>query len=328
MTPKIKTIEVYLDEKEARDYFSYLKNAISQAIKDSKNLPFHSILNEYFLDILTMVSNKQDVINSNYERIACLPKYQNDNKTKKYFDWVEIFRLIKFQYCRYSNRLVSYTESTYSSIPLLITKLIKDREIKIKALDMGCGPGRIMTELSDLYQNSFFYGIDYSFPVLYFANRIVTEGSILEFPDRILSDFDEPQKNDYASMTIKGFSRNNVQFGIADISEKLPFDDNSFDLVTATNSLNLSRDPDLSFNEAVRVTKKSGLIVVADLLGWKMDREPKRRIFADGASFYSYFKKRKDIEVIEYFYGGPYCEEYNGERMDVFVQHTICIRKK
>jgi len=157
-----------------------------------------------------LIKDRQNVFNFIGNDITDMPKYQNDNKTKKYFDWVEIFRLIKFQYGRYSNRLVSYTESTYSSIPLLITKLIKDRDSSIKALDMGCGPGRILTELSGLYRNSFFYGIDYSLPMLYFANRIVTGDKTLMFPDRVLGNFDEPPKKDYDDMVIKGFNRDNV----------------------------------------------------------------------------------------------------------------------
>jgi ubiquinone/menaquinone biosynthesis C-methylase UbiE len=60
-------------------------------------------------------------------------------------------------------------------------------------LDAGCGRGRIMTRLAELYPNSRFTGIDLSEEAIMYARRQAAEKGLrnLEFVAADLSDFDE-----------------------------------------------------------------------------------------------------------------------------------------
>jgi 2-polyprenyl-3-methyl-5-hydroxy-6-metoxy-1,4-benzoquinol methylase len=65
-------------------------------------------------------------------------------------------------------------------------------------LDAGCGRGRIMTRLAELYPNSRFTGIDLSEEAIMYARRQAAEKGLrnLEFVAADLSDFDETAQSE------------------------------------------------------------------------------------------------------------------------------------
>lgn len=323
-----------LSPDDTKSYLGYLHEVLASEIETISaegfiSLGFASTILSDLKEIDNIVCSKLKQLDHTKISKEREFKYSNDNKVKKYFDWVEIFRLIKFQFSRYSNLKRSYTEAAYSTVPLMIINHLEHGTGgKLKILDAGCGPGRILLELSKLFPQSDLLGVDYSLPMLYFADKILKGTDEVRIPIRKMGRFEETVDKDYTYLTLPGFGRKNINLGVVNLSEEPPFQDGEFDLITAVNSLNLLKDPSKSFGDLLRVLKRGGLVVIADLLGWKLDRELERRVFADGARFYSYFEKLKDVEILDYFYGGPYCEEYNEERMDVFTQHIICLRRK
>lgn len=74
-----------------------------------------------------------------------------------------------------------------------------------------------------------------------------------------------PEMLEVAARGASGWEGGNVEFVPADV-ERLPFEDESFDVVLSNGVLNLVPDKDAAFREARRVLRPSGAFVAADLL--------------------------------------------------------------
>ncbi|PKK69123.1 S-adenosyl-L-methionine-dependent methyltransferase [Rhizophagus irregularis] len=99
-----------------------------------------------------------------------------------------------------------------------------------KVLDIGCGPGTWLLDLSNKYENSYFFGVDIK-PI---------------FPREI--------------------KPNNLEFIEADVTNGLSFRDNEFDL-THADLMGLMFTPeqwDIVLSELIRVTKPGGYIEISD----------------------------------------------------------------
>lgn len=85
--------------------------------------------------------------------------------------------------------LASLTEHILPLIPGLQEKL----EQGIKVLDVGCGRGRAITLLAELYPNSTFVGVDLSAEAIEYATREATKKGLsnVDFLIRDVTDFDQ-----------------------------------------------------------------------------------------------------------------------------------------
>jgi 2-polyprenyl-3-methyl-5-hydroxy-6-metoxy-1,4-benzoquinol methylase len=96
-------------------------------------------------------------------------------------------------------------QSVLSSLESHVIPLVPDLAARldggIRALDVGCGRGRIVTRLAELYPKSTFVGMDLSREAIEFARREASRRALrnVEFVARDLSDFDavaEPEAFD------------------------------------------------------------------------------------------------------------------------------------
>ena len=71
---------------------------------------------------------------------------------------------------------------------------------------------------------------------------------------------------------------NNVEFAKADIT-KLPYEDDSFDVVVAGNVIHLLDDPYSALNELKRVCKKDGRLIIATYMN--KDKNGKSSLFSE-----------------------------------------------
>ncbi|GBB94015.1 hypothetical protein RclHR1_22740002 [Rhizophagus clarus] len=144
---------------------------------------------------------------------------------------------------------------------------IEDKLIEgCKVLDIGCGPGTWLLELSSKYEDSYFFGVDIK--------------SV--FPQQI--------------------KPNNLEFIKADVTDGLSFNDNEFDFTHAEfmNPMFTPDQWDFVLSELIRVTKPGGYIEVADLNSARVNQGPIFRKIAD-AIWATFSKRGIDVKLINNF---------------------------
>lgn len=149
-----------------------------------------------------------------------------------------------------------------------IFEFLKDKEYT-KLLDIGCGTGYLIDMLSKDY-NAEFTGLDLSPEMIKQANNKKIKNAIF----------------------------------VEGRSDEIPFDDNTFDIITCSQSFHHYPDTDKAMQEAKRVLKPGGLYVLSDtgvgffkMLGAKIDDFISRHFSNTGDCNVSYMEKTKrDME--------------------------------
>ena len=238
----------------------------------------------------------------------------------KYNDFIEAYRLIKYQYSKYSNRNYSLVEGVYSSIVL---EILKNQLTEVcHVLDCGCGPSRLTYELSTFYKNADFVLLDFSYLNLFFANKLLKREGFLSIPSKSFGATDVEHIK-IASKYVNKLS--SYIFNLDNLSTDTF--DYKFDIITASHSINLLSDPLKTINTMTNMLKKGGIMVISDLLGWKENRDVARRVFYNRESFFEKISAIPGISVLHKESGGPYCEEVNAERYDIYTNHFIVLRR-
>lgn len=112
-----------------------------------------------------------------------------------------------------------------------IERLNLDEDKKLNILDIGCGGGQNLLNLSNKFKNSTLFGIDYSPTSISLSNEIC-----------------------------QGI-KNRVFLEVLDV-HKMSFSDNEFDLITAFETLYFWENLNIAFNEIKRVLKKDGVFMI------------------------------------------------------------------
>ncbi|MCZ6134163.1 class I SAM-dependent methyltransferase [Campylobacter ureolyticus] len=112
-----------------------------------------------------------------------------------------------------------------------ISKLNLDENKQLNILDIGCGGGQNLLNLSTKFKNSTLFGIDHS-----------------------------PTSINLSSQTCKDIKKR-VFLEVSDV-HKMSFSDNKFDLITAFETLYFWENLDIAFNEIKRVLKKDGKFMI------------------------------------------------------------------
>ena len=107
---------------------------------------------------------------------------------------------------------------------------------KGRIIDVGCGFGAMNLVLAERFVDSELVGIDLSEPLLQLAREAAEKAGHGE----------------------------RVRFEKADV-QKIPYQDDSFDVAFCVNMVHLVDDPIRMLNEIERVLKQGGLLFIADL---------------------------------------------------------------
>jgi ubiquinone/menaquinone biosynthesis C-methylase UbiE len=106
----------------------------------------------------------------------------------------------------------------------------KDNKNK-KILDVGCGTGRLVHQLADYLKEARIHGVDIS--------KSMIEKAKLKKRNK------------------------NVRFDVGDV-ERLPYEDNSFDIITCSHSFHHYPDKERAASEMYRVLRPGGRVMVID----------------------------------------------------------------
>lgn len=114
-----------------------------------------------------------------------------------------------------------------------ISKINLDENANLNILDIGCGGGQNLLNLSIKFKNSTLFGIDYS-----------------------------PTSINLSTEICKNLVVNKrLYLSISDV-HKTEFEDNKFDLITAFETLYFWENLDIAFKEIKRVLKKDGKFMI------------------------------------------------------------------
>lgn len=126
-------------------------------------------------------------------------------------------------------------------------------------LGIGCGVGRWIASLAQMYPQSHCWGIDYSYQMLRQARDYWTQGKdiLLDLSGKGFSDV----------LYLKGHQLANLNFGLANATD-LPFDDNSQDLIVSSFLLDRLNDPTACLHELYRTLRPRGRLIVVTPLNF------------------------------------------------------------
>ena len=157
----------------------------------------------------------------------------------------------------YQNKL-GFAEGHYNTISKYIAfRFAKDQ--KIKVLDVGCGPGRVLYDNAGHFNNGEFIGIDSSLVSLIVAN------SMLRSDKKITVDL---SNRSLPPVSLEPKNLSNVSLGIGDACG-LPFKDNVFDCVINSYLIDRVSDPFKQLQESIRVLKPNGMFIFSSPLNFK-----------------------------------------------------------
>ncbi len=169
-----------------------------------------------------------------------------------------------------------------------IKEILKDKRFE-NLLDIGCGTGYLIDMLSKEH-DARFVGLDLS-------PKMIKQSE---------------------SKNIK-----NAKF-VEGRSDELPFEDNTFDIVTCSQSFHHYPDTNKSLQEALRVLKNGGLYIISDtgtgpfgIVGVKLDEFLYRCFATTGDCNISYLKKMKKDMIKNGF------EIIQAEKVTAFIYAII-----
>ena len=306
----------YLSEVELEQYaarqVSYLTSSISQLDPSWKH---HEIVKRWCSDAIMQLEQ----LKTCEEKIAFEQNSVSlEMKTEKYTHWVETMRLAFFQYSRFTEKKYARSEALYSTLCSLAMTWDngKARDIVVP----GCGPGRSVLDLARLYPTANVIGLDYSLLALMLGDQIVCGNGETYLLQRAIDSGERISR----LYTVKGFGLANASFGITNlISCPIP----ACDMMICSNTVNLLPDHKDAVKKIADAIRPEGIVVFADLVGWRLDRQRKRRQLYDDVSIKNTFEECGFI-TLDMFSGVPYIESESDDQETCYNEHFYVGRRR
>lgn len=271
-----------------------------------------SIIKDYLKDLQSRILDFSNNLKSQETEASFNP----DRKKEKYTQWVEVMRLALFQYERFTPGGAALSEGLYSTLGMLAAtwNLINLEKVVV----LGCGPGRSVLDFSKLYPTSIIEGLDYSLFALLLAEKIIcgSQGVPLLRRDVYSTDYSE-------LLTVPGMNRNNVCFGLMDHAQDVIPES---DMIICSNVLNLLPNHKDVINRMYSSLRPGGIVVFADLLGWRLDRESWRKGICTKDKIATLFSEAGFI-TLDQFDGVPYVESESADQFVFYKEHFYVGRK-
>lgn len=308
-------ISFYLKNAEVPDYFARQKETLLRTIDELDETWKHSsVIKELCEKALSVIDGWEKGITHADE----FDTYIVSGKIEKYTRWVEVMRLAFFQYERFTEKKSAKSEALYSTICSLAL-IWGGRNIK-KIVVPGCGPGRTVLDFARLYPNAEVLGLDYSLLSLIVGNEIVCgrgNTQLLQRDVRVGEDISR-------LYNVAGFGLENAKFGLMNLcTNQVP----KCDMIVCTNTLNLLPNQKIVLKSLIDSLNENGIIVFADLFGWRLDRMEDNRAMHDDSSMVDMFEKC-GLVTLDYFSGVPYVESESGDQFVYYNEHFYVGKKE
>jgi ubiquinone/menaquinone biosynthesis C-methylase UbiE len=153
------------------------------------------------------------------------------------------------------------SEGLYQTVNSIILKNLNTNKSNF-ILDVGCGIGRTIYDLAEIYNKSYFIGFDFSFNMIERAKKILIDGGLLKI---------DLKRRGFDIMTLDCKKLNNVQLCQGDVTE-LPFKKNIFDCVVNTYLIDRVTNIDRAIEQMVLTLKPGGLFLLTTPLSFQEAR--------------------------------------------------------
>lgn len=288
---KIKVINGVIFTLPDEEYVTYLdtyKNSVVipqleylyQISNENKIARVHIERLNIVLNSIESELNKFDHVTSSDTNYCVNNVYANEMNNDNY---------IVSSYTPYIDTNLSFSESHYSTILRLIDTTKKYNNI----LDIGCGMGRVLKDISEHVICDTIWGCDVQFSKLHLVNRILNTNNMVDYIS--IRDFK------YNISSIRGFSCKNTRVFYADLNMGLPLDDYSMDIVIISFVLGLLDDFRKGLINVVKKIKNNGVLIIADDYGWHSNIRSESRYVtpgkADEVLMNNNFKKIEEFDV-------------------------------
>ena len=303
-----------LTTKDFEQYYFYQSDLCSKDIIALDDTWTHS---QVIKNLLSNVLSKLDEmalscgITKTVSQKVNVPIYER--RIEKYTNWVDVLRLANYQYGRFTEKKVSTTEGLYSTLLALASTYSSGRDLKIGIL--GCGAGRSVLDFCRAYPFSTVYGLDYSITALCLADNIL--GNNITSVNLVSRDV---SSDDCISTVheIIPFNLNNYKLGLWDI---MNFDNTiQFDIIVCSNVLNLLPNQEIAIKNMANTLTCGGLLIYADLIGWRLDRKAQQKTLKSLQSIQKCFENI-GFKTLELFKGGPYYEKESDENGHLYLEN-------
>lgn len=308
-------IQCYMDPDALAEYIRIHKESIEKAAEAlDPQWPHSSVV----LHLLEETQQELQSMKPYCQKEIRETTQTRDRKTEKYTDWAEVMRLAVFHYQRFSQTKLAKSEGLYASLLAQALTWRRQEDCR-RILIPGCGPGRSVLDFARAFPDAKVMGLDYSLQALLLGERIVcgTQGTILLRRD-VQAEYTISQK-----LLIPGFGLKNAEFYLGDlICCKLP----RADMIVCSNTLNLLPDHSAAVKRICDALEPRGLLIFADLIGWRLDRGPRRKLLRSDQNIKLMFEAT-GLETLDQFHGVPYIESESDDQETIYSEHFYIGRK-
>ena len=211
------------------------------------------------LDIAQIIRKEKIAFLDQNSVIPCFsPKNEKNQAQDKYEDITGNIDNYTFMAFTQQEGSKNRQDSIYPVVHQLVHNYVENHASSL-LLDVGCGVGRSLQELSDSIKGLQLIGFDYSVNMLERAKKILLEDGQLEI-DLSASGFDK--------FILDCKKRENVQLIQGDVSD-IPFKKNIFDIVLNTFLIDRVPNIDLAMKQMIDVLKPGGLFVLSSPLNFQ-----------------------------------------------------------
>lgn len=303
----------YIKGRDLEQYISYHCGALQSSIDHLDDSWIH---NGIVKNLLRSAIHEMRLLAG--EQSGCIAEAIHDRKTEKYNDWVEVMRLASFQYERFSQKKRARSEGLYATLVETACTWAETSD-PLDIIVPGCGPGRSVLDFARVFSDAKVMGLDYSILSLLLGDRIVCGAAKTDLVRRDVFSAEDISE----LLTIQGFGLNNAGFYLCDLVDTtLP----SCDIVVCSNTLNLLPDHHKASHSICSALRSNGLLIFADLIGWRLDRDPARKLLRNEKTIRTTFEEN-GIKTLDIFAGVPYIETESDDQEVIYNEHFYVGRK-